>query len=149
MTKVLIVYHSLGGNTRRAAMFVAEGVKSVADCEPVVKSAAEAGVGDLLGCGGIAVGSPDYFSYMSGMVKDFFDRTYYPTQGQVAGKPCAIFVTHGGGGRAVQSVKDICKSFKFMQVAEPALVVNSPDDASADCLRKLGQQLARVASTQK
>ena len=39
----------------------------------------------------------------SGGLKDFFDRTYYATKEQVTDKPCAIFVTHGGGGRAVSS----------------------------------------------
>ena len=47
-------------------------------------------------CDAIAVGTPDYFSYMAGGLKDFFDRTYYPTQDQVTGKPCAIFVRAEG-----------------------------------------------------
>ncbi|NTU52003.1 MAG: hypothetical protein HGA94_06160, partial [Candidatus Aminicenantes bacterium] len=46
-------------------------------------------------------------------VKDFFDRTFYPTQGQVTDKPYAAFVTHGGGGRAIQSIESVAQSFKF------------------------------------
>jgi len=48
-------------------------------------------------CDAIAIGTSEYFSYMAGGVKDFFDRCFYPTQGKVTGKPCAIFVTHSGG----------------------------------------------------
>jgi flavorubredoxin len=147
MAKVLIVYHSLSGNTKKAAELVAEGVRQVKGCEAVVKQASEAGIEELLGCQAIAIGTPDYFSYMAGMVKDFFDRTFYPTQGQVSNKPCGIFVTHGGGGKAVQSVKDVCRSFKFRTVAEPVLVRNAPDAKAAEQLRTLGEQLAGAAAS--
>lgn len=143
MAKVLIVYHSLSGNTKKAAEIVAEGVCSVAGAEAILKQASEAGENDLVSCDAIAIGSPDYFGYMAGMVKDFFDRTFYPTQGKVSNKPCGIFVTHGGGGEAVQSVKDLCRSFKFRAVSEPVSVQNSPDAKAADALKKLGEQLAK------
>jgi len=144
MAKVLIVYHSLSGNTRAAAEAVADGVKA-AGAAPTLMEGLKAGVDDLLACGAIAVGTPDYFSYMAGGVKDFFDRTYYPTEGQVTDKPCGIFVTHGGGGKAVDSMKKICGSFKFKQVAEPVLVRNSPDAAAAEQLKALGRALAEAA----
>lgn len=143
MARVLVVYHSLSGNTKKAAEIVAEGARSVAGAEVVLKQASEAGEKDLVSCDAIAIGSPDYFSYMAGMVKDFFDRTFYPTQGKVSNKPCGIFVTHGGGGKAAQSVKDLCRSFKFRAVGEPVLVQNSPDAKAADALKKLGEQLAK------
>ena len=44
---------------------------------------------------------------MAGGLKDFFDRTFYPTQGSITDKPCGIFVTHGGGGKALESVQSI------------------------------------------
>ncbi len=119
---VLIVYHTQGGNTEAAARFVAEGVKSVGGVKPPVKHAADADVDDLKSCDAVCCGTPDYFSYMAGMLKDFFDRTFYPTQGQVDGKPCGIFVTHGGGGKASESVEKICGSFKFKQIGETILV---------------------------
>ena len=144
MAKVLIVYHSQGGNTRKAAELVAEGVRSVAMGEAILKPASEAGIDELVACDAIAIGTPDYFSYMAGMVKDFFDRTFHQAQQrQLGSKPCGVFVTHGGGGKAVQSVNDLCRSFKFRAVAEPVLVQNSPDAKAADALRNLGQQLAK------
>jgi len=145
MGKVLIVYYTLGGNTKAAAECVAEGVRAAAG-EAVLKTGLEAGVEDLTGCDALAVGTPDYFSYMAGGLKDFFDRTYYPTQGQITDKPCGIFVTHGGGGKAVESMKDICRAFKFRVVSEPVLVKGSPDEQAAAALRRLGETLARATS---
>jgi len=143
MAKVLVVYHSQGGNTKAAAAAVAEGASSVAGTETVLKEALKATKEDLLSCDALAVGTPDYFSYMAGGLKDFFDRTYYPTQGQVTDKPCGIFVTHGGGGKAVDSVESICRSFKFRIVGQPVLVKNAPDTKAKARLQELGRLLAQ------
>jgi len=145
MGTVLIVFHSQSGNTRAAAEAVAEGVNAVAGAQTVIKEALDAGEEDLLACDAIALGTPDYFSYMAGGLKDFFDRTFYATQGAVTGKPCGIFVTHGGGGKAVESVKDISGSFKFEIVGEPVLVRNTPDAQAREQLVALGRALAEAA----
>jgi len=145
MAKLLIIYHSQSGNTEAAAKIVVENAAKVNDTEVVLKQALEADVDDLLGCDGIIVGSPDYFSYMAGGVKDFFDRTLFPTQGQVTGKPCGIFLTHGGGGRAIDSLKSICGSFKFSMLQDPVLVLNSPDDEASLKLANLGKAVAEAA----
>jgi len=146
MAQVLIVYHSQSGNTKAAAEAVAQGAGQVAGTEVVLKEALAATQEDLLGCGAVAVGTPDYFSYMAGGLKDFFDRTFYPTQGSVTDKPCGIFVTHGGGGKAVDSVKAVCGSFKFKVLGEPVLVKNAPDAGARDALAALGRLLAEAAS---
>ena len=145
MGTVLIVYHSLSGNTQAAAEAVAEGVRSVAGAEANLKEALHAGPADLLGCDTLAVGTPDFFSYMAGGLKDFFDRAFYPTQGQVTDKPVGIFVTHGGGGKAVDSVRSLCKSFKFRLACEPTLITNRPDEAAVKRLKDMGVLLAKLA----
>ena len=142
--KVLIVYHTIGGNTEAAAKAVAEGVEAVAGVAAIVKKAEEADTNDLLSCDAFCVGSPDYFGYMAGMVKDFFDRTFYPTQGQVDDKPCGMFVTHGGGGKAAESVEKICKSFRFKAVGDTVLVRGNPDATAAEALKALGSSLAKA-----
>ncbi len=142
--KVLIVYHTLSGNTEAAAEAVAEGVKSVDGAEAIVKLAADATLDDLISCDAICVGTPDYFSYMAGMLKDFFDRTLYPSKGQVEGKPCGMFVTHGGGGKASASVESICGSFKFKQIGETLLVKDRPDAAAKKALKELGTAVAKA-----
>jgi len=143
--QVLIIYHSLSGNTEAAAQAVADGVSTVQDVEAVMKNAADATLEDLISCDAICVGTPDYFTYMAGMLKDFFDRTYYPSQGKVDGKPCGIFVTHGGGGGASESVARICKSFRFTQVGSTVLVQGRPDDAAQTELKALGAAVAMAA----
>ena len=145
MPKVLIVYHSQSGNTKAAAEAVAQGAKKVSGTDVIIKEGFQATTEDLMSCDALTVGTPDYFSYMAGGLKDFFDRTYYPTQGSVTDKPCGIFITHGGGGKAVDSVKSICTSFKFKIVAEPVLVRNAPDSEARTALEKLGGILARAA----
>jgi len=145
MGEVLIVYHSQSGNTKAAAEALAQGAREVSGTEVVIKEGLHATKEDLLSCDAIAVGTPDYFSYMAGGLKDFFDRTYYPTQGSVTDKPCAIFVTHGGGGKAVKSVKSICAAFKFKIVGEPVLVKNRPNAETSAALTNLGRFLAEAA----
>ncbi len=78
MAKVLIVYHTLSGNTEKMAKAFADGAKSVQGTDVVIKKAFDATLEDLLGCDAVAFGSADYFSYIAGALKDFFDRTYYP-----------------------------------------------------------------------
>jgi len=146
VSRILVVYHSQSGNTKAAAEAVARGASAVEGTEVEIKGGLEAATEDLLNCDGIAVGTPDYFSYMAGGLKDFFDRTYYPTQGQVTDKPCAIFVTHGGGGKAVESVKSICGSFKFRIVGEPVLVKNRPEGEAENQLLELGKALAKACT---
>jgi flavorubredoxin len=142
---VLIVYHSQSGNTRAAAKAVAEGVRKAEGAEVKMMEALKAGPDDLLNCAALAVGTPDYFSYMAGGLKDFFDRAYYPTQGKVTDKPVGIFLTHGGGGKAVESVKAICRSFKFRLACAPVAVLNHPDEAGAQKLREMGTLLGKLA----
>ena len=142
--KVLIVYHSESGNTEVAAQAVAEGVRSVEGVEPLVKKAPEANAEDLKSCDAVCFGTPDYFSYMAGMLKDFFDRTFYPTQGQVKDKVCGLFVTHGGGGRASDSVETMCRSFGLDQVTPTVLVKGKADEAAEAALRELGATLGKA-----
>jgi len=144
MGTVLVVYCSMTGNTKAAAEAVAAGAKD-AGAEVVLKTGFDAGPEDLTACGAVAIGSYDAFSYMGGGLKDFLDRSFYPTQGQVTDKPYGAFVTHGGGGRAIDSVESVAASFKLKKTADAVLVKGSPDQAAAEKLRALGAKLAAAA----
>jgi len=140
--KILIIYHSQSGNTEAAALAVAEGVNSVKNAQAILKKASDTSPEDFISCAAVCFGSPDYFGYMAGMLKDFFDRTYYPTRRKVNDKPCGIFVTHGGEGRASKSIEQTCRSFCLMQVGKTVLVRAKPDKAAYSQLHKLGIALA-------
>lgn len=140
---VLVVYHSLGGNTE-AAELVASGVESVPGVTAVLKKAGEAAAADLRSSEGYCFGTPDYFGYMAGMLKDFFDRTFYPTQGELESRPCGIFVTHGGGGRARTSLEQICRSFRLRSVGDSVLVRGRPSGKAEEELRALGAAVAKA-----
>src|SRR3990167_979479 len=85
--KLLIVYHSQSGHTEKMAHAVKQGAGEVEDVELRYLRASVAGLDDLLWCDGLILGTPENFGYMSGAVKDFLDRTYYPAQNQIHGKP--------------------------------------------------------------
>ena len=87
MAKILVVYHSQTGNTEKMALAFAEGASSFENTELSFKRTCDANVEDLLSCDGIAIGTPENFGYMSGAMKDFFDRTFYPAQGKIFKKP--------------------------------------------------------------
>jgi flavorubredoxin len=144
MAKVLIVYCSMSGNTKAAAEAVAVGAER-AGAEVVLKTGFEATPEDLTDCGAVALGSYDAFSYMGGGLKDFLDRAFYPTQGEVTDKPYGAFVTHGGGGRAIDSILSVAKSFKLKQAGDAVLVKGLPNAAATTQLEELGAKLAAAA----
>ncbi|WP_455377106.1 flavodoxin family protein [Petrachloros mirabilis] len=72
--KVLVVYHSLSGNTERMAEAVAEGAKSFPGTAVVTKRVGQVTADDLFSSDALVVGSPVYWSNMSGEVKTFFDN---------------------------------------------------------------------------
>jgi multimeric flavodoxin WrbA len=145
MAKILVVYYSLSGNTKAMAEAVADGAREISGAEVTVKTGLEADVADLLRCDAVAVGSPDYFSYMAGGLKDFFDRTYYPTQGKVTDKPCACFASAGGPPTVVLELLDkICRAFKMKVVGSVGCSGKPADDVVTEC-RALGRKLAEAA----
>ena len=147
MGKVLIIYHTLSGNTEMMAKAVADGARSVAGAEVVLKKALDATLEDLLTCNAVAFGSADYFSYMAGAVKDFFDRTFYPSQGKVTGKPCAVFGTGGGGGeRVIASLERMCNAFKLKKIADGVAAAGKPSEGVIKECKELGKKLAQAAS---
>ena len=146
MSRVLVVYCSMTGNTRVAAEAIAEGARD-AGAQVTLREGTEAQTKDLLDCDAVALGSYDAFSYMGGGLKDFLDRAYYPTQGQVTDKPYVAFLTHGGGGRAIESIESIAQSFKFKKSEEPVLIEGRPEGQGVDDLKALGAKVAAAAGT--
>ena len=140
---ILVVYHSQGATMRRMAEVVAEGAAKVDDVKVVLKSAGEATLDDLVTCNGLAIGSPEYFGYMAGAIKDFFDRTYEKGREHTFRLPYVLFVCAGNDGRgAIAHIERIATGYKWKKVAEPLRFVGTPDESGLDKLRELGETLA-------
>ena len=143
MTKILIVYHSQTGNTAKMAQAVAEGARLIENTEVLLRKAQEASAEDLLAADGLALGTPENFGYMSGMIKDFFDRTYYATQDKVFRKPYVVFISAGNDGEgALKSVERIALGYKFKKVSEPVLAAGAVTEDVLEQCRNLGGVLA-------
>ncbi len=143
MKKLLILYHSQSGHTEQLAQAVCRGAEQEAEIELRLKRAFDCGLDDLLWCDGLVIGTPENFGYMSGAVKDFFDRTYYPAQAHQLSLPYALFVSAGNDGSgAVRQIDRILKGYPMRKVSEPIIVKGElTDEALASC-EELGLTLA-------
>lgn len=143
MAKILIVYHSQTGNTKKMADAVAAGARSIEDVEVILKKAPEATTEDLLSADGLAIGTPEIFGYMSGMVKDFFDRTYYAAHEKVLRKPFVIFISAGNDGSgALRAVERIALGYKFKTVFAPVIAKGKITQGILDQCFELGATIA-------
>ena len=97
MVRVLVVYFSATGNTKRMAEAVLEGASSVETAECLLKPVDQVTNDDWLAADAIIVGSPTYFGQMASRIKRMFDITEQ-VYGQLEGKVGAAFTTAGGAG---------------------------------------------------
>ena len=145
MTRILIIFHSQGGNTEKMARAVASGVRDIEDVEAILKRADEAELEDLLNCDGLAVGSPEYFGYMAGRIKDFFDRTYEPARAdkRTFKKPYVAFISAGNDGSgALLAIERIALGYPLKKVYDPVTAKGEiTEEVLARC-RELGQTIA-------
>lgn len=145
MTQILIIYHSQGGNTQTMAERVAKGVRSIEDVLLDLKPAREATLEDFLSCDGLAIGSPEYFGAMAGMVKDFFDRTYEPAKkdNRTFKKPYVVFISAGNDGRgALSQIERICLGYPLKKVYEPVMGRGALTEAILNACEELGKTIA-------
>ena len=120
MKTLLIVYHSGGVKTAKMAEAVERGARAEENVSVVVKRCAEAGPEDVLAADGLILGTPENFGYMSGMMKDFLERVFYPCEGKVNGRPYALFVGAGlDGSGAVNSVERIVTGLRLEKKSDP------------------------------
>ena len=111
MRTLLIAFHSMTGGTRQMAEAAARG------------AASEAGPEDVLAADGYLLATPENLAAMAGLMKDFFDRTYYPALGRIEGRPYAALVCAGSDGRnAARQIGRVCTGWRLKPVAEPLIV---------------------------
>lgn len=118
MGKVLVLYDTASGNTRKMADHVAAGAAGVPGTEVRVKSVEEATADDLLWCDGIAVGTPTNMGTISWRMKRWWDEVGGTIWGKVDGKIGCAFSTSGGWGGgaelACMTVLTVLINFGFL-----------------------------------
>src|ERR1043165_4852314 len=99
--RVLVVYGGHAGG--RTAKLVSAAQAGMAQCGESLSvralPALQAGVDDLLWAQGLLLATPEHFGYMSGALKDFFDRTFYPAEGKTLSLPYGLLVRAGKDGQ--------------------------------------------------
>ena len=143
--QLLIVYHSQSGSTKRMADAVIDGASddAIDGVDVIVRDALDATADDLLSCDAFLLGTPENFGYMSGAMKTFLDRVYYPCEGKVNGKPFALFIRAGNDGTgAITSLRRILTGLAVKEVQEPVLIAGEFDESRLPECRELGMTLA-------
>ena len=108
-----------------------------------MKMALYAGLDDLLQARGLLLGTPENFGYMSGALKNFLDRTYYPAQGKISGLPYAVFISAGNDGSgALRSIERIARGYPLKPVCEPIIARGELDEAILRRCEELGETMA-------
>ncbi len=146
MGKIIVIYHSQQyGNTKMLAEALAEGAREAgAEVNLVNTNERRVTLEEFLSSDGVAIGTPDYFSYVAGTVKTFFDDMYLWDQSgkAVKGKPAVLFFSCGGGGKVRQPFEALALRF-FKRVGE---MVGSERPVSDEAKKKcfaLGKELAK------
>ena len=143
--RLLVVYHSRSGGTAAMTDAVAAGARddAIEGVEVCVQNAFDTTVDDVRACNAIVLGTPENFGYMSGAIKDFFERIYYPLLDETPGLPYALFVkasTDGDG--AVRSVERIVAGLRWKLVMPPIVVVGDVGPDHLEQCQELGATVA-------
>ncbi|AVO51163.1 flavodoxin [Melaminivora suipulveris] len=120
---LLIVWHSQTGGTRQMAEAARAGAAADGECEVRLLHAADAGPEDVLAADGYLFCTPENLAAMSGQLKDFFDRCYYPALARIEGRPYASLICAGSDGAgAARQIARIATGWRLKTVAEPLIV---------------------------
>jgi len=121
MPGLLIVYHSRTGGTRQMAEAAAGAARG--ETETVLKRAGEATADDLLAADGYLFAAPENLAAIAGVMKDFYDRTYYAVLGRIEGRPYAQMVCAGSDGEnAARQTARIATGWRLRAVQAPLIV---------------------------
>ena len=144
MKRVLVIYHSQQfGNTKILAEALADGVREAgADVELINTNEHRVTMKEFMSADAVALGTPDYFSYLAGTIKTLFDDLYlWDKSGeQVKGKPAVLFLSHGGGGRVREPLNSFAQRF-LTKVGETAECQRPIDEDAKRACYDLGKQL--------
>lgn len=142
---LLVVAHVPSPNTRALCDAVAGGAGSpeIDNVKVVTRTPFEAGPEDVLAARAIVLGTTENLGYMSGALKDFFDRIYYPCLEHTQGLPYALYVRAGHDGTGTRrAVETIVTGLRWKAVREPLICRGAWREAFVDECRDLGMLMA-------
>ncbi len=157
--QLLVVWWTMTGGTRQLVDAFCAGAAGQEDVELVVRRADDADAPDVLAAHAMLFATPENLASMAGMMKDFFDRTYYAVLERVDGRPYATMVCAGSDGQgAARQIARIATGWRLKPVAEPLVVITHAqtpeailaaktiDAPSLDRARELGATMAAGVS---
>lgn len=146
MTKtLLIVGHAPSPNTQAMRDRVVEGARApdISGVEVLALSPFDAGPGHVTAADGLILGTTENLGYMSGALKDFFDRIYYPCLDVCQGKPFAVYIRAGLDGTGTRrAIESITGGLGWRAVQEPLLCTGNFDETFLDECHDLGMAMA-------
>jgi multimeric flavodoxin WrbA len=123
MKTLLVVFHTMTGGTRQMGEAAVRGASAVEGVEVRLLHAPDAVPDDVLGADGYLFATPENLAAVSGLMKDFFDRTYYPALERIEGRPYGMLVCAGSDGEnAARQIARIATGWRLKPAAEPLIV---------------------------
>lgn len=123
MKRLLIVWHSRTGTAQAMAAAAEEAARAEAGVDVRRLRAAEAEAAHLLDADGYLFAAPENLAALSGEMKEFLDRTYYPCLERLNGRPYAALIAAGSDGQgAARQLARICTGWRLKAVAEPCIL---------------------------
>ena len=143
MKSLLIVYHSQSGASARLARAAWRAARAEEGVSTIALRAWDAGVADLRSADGLLLVAAENSATLSGAMKDFLDRTFYPAIDAGLVMPCGLLVSAGNDGRgAVSQAQRILSGIPFPLAAEPVICRGEVSDEHLQQAADLGQGLA-------
>ncbi|MDZ7829887.1 MAG: NAD(P)H-dependent oxidoreductase [Halofilum sp. (in: g-proteobacteria)] len=149
--RLLVVAHDPSPNTARMVEAVLHGARheEIEAVETRHVRPLEAGPADVLEADALILGTTENLGYMSGALKDFFDRTYYRVIEQTEGMPYALYVRAGMDGTGTRrAVESICTGLSWKAVQEPLICRGEWQDAFLEQCEELGLYMAASLDSQ-
>ena len=142
---LLIIAHAPSDNTRRMAEAVVKGAArpEIDNVEVLLLTPLETQPEDIIAADAIILGSTENFGYMAGLVKDVFDRCFYPCLEKTEGLPFAFYVRAGlDGTGTLNAIESITKGLSWKLVQAPLLCKGTWDEAFLEQCEELGMSIA-------
>ena len=135
--------HAPSENTLSLRQAAERGALSETGIDVRVVAPLQAGPDDVLAAQAVILGTPENLGYMSGALKDFFDRSYNPLLERTPGLPCAVYIRAGSDGTGTRrGIETILTGLRWKIVQEPLVCRGPWQPAFVDQVEELGAAMA-------